>query len=357
LSKNSNLHKAKKEKFDEFYTQISDIEKELQHYTAHFENKIVFLNCDDPQESNFFKYFALNFEKLKLKKLISTHFKTDKPSYKLEITEGLDLNGDGKLDLQDIVTTPLKQNGDFRSDECIELLKEADIIVTNPPFSLFREYIVQLIEYRKEFLVMGNNNSITYKDIFKLIKENKLWLGYTSNKTMEFKIPDEYEKWDRIDEKGNKYGNVPAITWFTNLKHEKRNEELILYKEYNEKEYSKYENYDAINIDQVKEIPVNYQGIMGVPITVLGNYNPKQFEIIALGIVGSCEFICNKKMEILNKKGEPTGKFTKNAKGTLYIKYSSKEKKPPAFKDFETGELYSSRYARILIKKREKTNG
>ena len=175
---NKNLHKANKAKNDEFYTQLSDIEKELKHYKEHFKDKIVFCNCDDPQESNFWQYFSLNFEYLGLKKLISTHYETDKPSYKLEIVK--DISGDGKVNGLDTVRTPLKQNGDFLSPECVEILKEADIVVTNPPFSLFKEYVAQLVEYDKKFLVIGNKNAITYKEIFKLIRENLIWLGYNS---------------------------------------------------------------------------------------------------------------------------------------------------------------------------------
>lgn len=277
---NSNLRKANKAKNDEFYTQLSDIEKELWHYKEHFRWKTIFCNCDDPEESNFFKYFALNFNHLWLKKLIATHYETEKPSYKLEISRWLDLNNDWKINLSDTTKTPLKQNWDFRSPECIELLKESDIIITNPPFSLFREYVSQLFEYEKKFVIIWNNNAITYKEIFKIIKENKLWLWYNANKTMEFRLSDDYEKWSRIDETWKKYWIVPAISWYTNLEISKRHEDLILYKNYNEKEYQKYDNYDAINVDRVKDIPVDYSGKMWVPLTFLNNYNPEQFEII-----------------------------------------------------------------------------
>jgi len=265
-SSNNNMHKAKRAKNDEFYTQLSDIEKELGHYKDHFKGKSVFLNCDDPTESNFWRYFSMNFEFLELSKLVATHYERDKPSYKLEITA--DVNGDGKTDNRDMVKTPLKQNGDFRSPECIELLKEADIVVTNPPFSLFREYLTLLMEHNKKFLIIGNMNAITYKETFKFIKENGLWLGVMSPK--EFMEPSGNIK---------KFGN---IKWFTNLDTKKRHEELILWKTYkgNEADYPTYDNYDAINVDKVKDIPVDYDGVMGVPITFLDKFNPEQFEII-----------------------------------------------------------------------------
>ena len=208
---NSNLHKAKKEKNDEFYTQLSDIERELGNYKGHFKGKVVFCNCDDPEESNFWNYFALNFEFLGIKKLISTHYEDDKPSYKLELIA--DINKDGKINKLDTIKTPLIQNGDFRSPECIEILKEADIVVTNPPFSLFREYVAQLMEYEKKFLIIGNMNAITYKDIFNLVRTNKLWLGVSPrNMYFETTTPGEFV-------------SVNAC-WFTNLHHKKRNEDI-----------------------------------------------------------------------------------------------------------------------------------
>jgi len=260
MNKNKNLNKASKAKNDEFYTQLSDIERELGNYKKQLKNKIIFCNCDDPKESHFWKYFELNFDFLELKKLISTHFEKNKPSYKLEIVR------DKNEKMQKPIKIKLKQNGDFRSPECIKLLKEADIVITNPPFSLFREYVAQLIQYKKKFVIIGNQNAITYKEIFKLIKNNKIWLGYTSPK--EFLQPDGSIK---------KFGN---ITWFTNVEVKKRHEDLILYKKYNSKEYSKYDNCDAINVDKTKNIPIDYEGAMGVPITFLDKYNPKQFEIL-----------------------------------------------------------------------------
>ena len=263
---NKNLGQAKNAKEDEFYTQLSDIERELGHYKEHFKDKVIFCNCDDPEESNFFQYFCLNFEFLGLKKLIATHFEREKPSYKLEIVK--DLNKDGKIDCLDTTQTKLKQNGDFRSPECIEILKEADIVVTNPPFSLFREYVAQLIEYDKKFLIIGNVNAVSYKEIFKLIKNNKIWLGY--NCVRHFKRPD-----------GTMYETARTF-WYTNLDIGKRHENLILYKKYygNEEEYPKYDNYDAINVDKAIHIPCDYKEVMGVPITFMDKYNPKQFEIL-----------------------------------------------------------------------------
>ena len=339
MSKNKNLHSAKKEKNDEFYTLYEDIEKEVEEYKDQLKDKIIFCNCDDPESSNFWKYLSNNFTYYGLKKLISSHYELNGNSYKLEISR--DINGDDNIDKLDIQKTTLKGNGDFRSDECIEILKECDIVITNPPFSLFREYIAQLMEYDKKFLVIGNYNAITYKEVFGFIKENKLWLGNSFIKNFT-KPNGEIQK----------FGN---ICWFTNLNNRKRHIDLIrnvLYKKYNEVDYPKYDNYDAINIDKVANIPVDYFGYMGVPITYLSNHNPEQFEIITLGIVGTCDFTCNKKMEILDKNGNPTGKFTFNAKGTLYKLYNPKTDKSPAFRNVETNELYTSIYARIVIKRK-----
>lgn len=266
------MDKARQNKLDEFYTQSSDIEEELRHYKYHFNGATVFCNCDDPETSNFWNYFVLNFEHLKIRKLISTHFESgNKSSYMLSY------DGDSLKRL------PLQGNGDFRSAECINILKEATIVVTNPPFSLFREYVAQLIEHNKKFLIIGNNNALSYNEIFKLIKTNKLWLGYASNKTMEFKLAPSYTKWTRLDDKtGDKYGAVPCISWFTNLPHQKRIEKLTLSCEYkgNESSYPKYDNYDAIEVSRVSLIPIDYEGQMGVPITFLGVFNPDQFILI-----------------------------------------------------------------------------
>jgi len=282
-SLNKSLRKANISKNDEFYTQLTDIEKELKHYKNHFKDKIVFCNCDDPEESNFFNYFCLNFEFLGLKKLITTHFETEKPSYKLEIVK--DINKDGKINCVDTIKIPLKQNGDFRSPECIEILKEADIVITNPPFSLFREYVAQLMEYNKHFIILGQQNAISYREIFKLIKENKLWLGVDNNGTKWFQVPDHYEittKSRKKIENGKQFFSMGSIVWFTNLDIKKRHENLILYNTYsgNESKYPKYDYYEAINVNKVTDIPIDYKGAMGVPITFLDKHNPEQFEIL-----------------------------------------------------------------------------
>jgi len=370
---------AKKNKADEFYTQLNDIEKELIHYKDYFVNKVVFLNCDDPYESNFFKYFALNFNHLKLKKLIAisyvgspvlfqeykpTNYSDKKRAYKIEINKVSDINNDGSIDLNDIKNligengnsqVELKGDGDFRSEESIKALIESDVVVTNPPFSLFREYVEQLFKYNKNFLIIGNQNAITYKEIFPLIKENKLWLGISMNGSNRyFQVPDDYpltEKTGKI-ETGKKYAFVKAVVWFTNIKNKKWTSEIVLFKKYKPAEYPKYENYDAINVDSVNDIPMDYFDSIGVPITFLHKYNPNQFEIIALGIVGSINFTSERKMEIL-KNGHPTGKFTINAKGTLYKKYDSNYDKVPIFKDVQSGQLYTSIYARIIIKRKK----
>jgi len=279
-SSNKNLRKASTAKSDEFYTQLSDIEKELGNYKNHFKNKVIFCNCDDPEESHFWNYFASNFEFLGLKKLVSTHFEKEKPSYKLEIVK--DINKDGKINKLDTIKTPLKQNGDFRSPECIEILKESDVVVTNPPFSLFREYVAQLFEYNKKFIIVANQNAITYKEIFKLIKENKLWLGYGFNGGAAHFINKHYVDYATAGDHKEGMIRVSGVTWFTNLEIKKRYEDLILYKTYygNKSEYPKYDHYGAINVNKTKDIPIDYKGAMGVPITFLNKYNPEQFEVL-----------------------------------------------------------------------------
>ena len=361
---NSNLRKANKAKNDEFYTQLSDIENELKHYREHFKGKTILCNCDDPRVSNFFHYFSYNFEFLGLKKLIATCYKNksmdlfsqndSEQAIYLEY-EG-DKDGNRVPSIDEIGVKNLKGDGDFRSPECIELLKQADIVVTNPPFSLFREYVAQLVEYDKKFVIVGHQNAITYKEIFKLIKENNIWLGYGFNGGAAHFINTHYEDYATAGDHKEGMIRVSGVVWFTNLEINKRHEEMILWKPYkgNEKDYPKYDNYDAINIDKTKEIPLGYDGAMGVPITFLHKYNPEQFEIISLGIVGSIDFTCNKKMEILDKKtGKPTGKFTMNAKGTLYKKYNPDTDGVPAFKDVQTGELYTSIYARLIIRNKK----
>lgn len=292
-SSNSNLHKANQAKKDEFYTQMSDIEKEMKHYKEQFRGKVVFCNCDDPKESNFVKYFSMNFEHLGLKKLIATHFKeanlfTNEQSYKLEYSG--DKDGNRMPDPSEFMTMMIS-DGDFRSKECVDLLKQSDIVITNPPFSLFRQYVAQLVEHKKKFLIIGNVNSITYKECFKLIKDNKMWLGASIHSgDREFRVPNDYPlnaASSRIDSDGYKYIRVKGVRWFTNLDYEERHENLVLYKKYVPDDYPKYENYDAINVNKTSDIPMNYDGHMGVPITFLDKYNPEQFEIIGLGISNS----------------------------------------------------------------------
>lgn len=313
MGKNANLSNAKNAKNDEFYTQLADIENELRHYKADFYGKTVLCNCDDPFESNFFKYFAMNFNHLRLRKLICTSFDNSpvaytqlsllddipdrvipnnvRKAYKIEITEVDDYNKDGAVDLADVefllknnknTLKLLNGDGDFRSPECIELLKQADIVVTNPPFSLFREYVAQLIEYDKKFIIIGNQNAITYKEIFPLLKNDRIWLGYKSG-AQEFFVPQSFEKNNvYTTSDGKRLAKFGNICWYTNLDTTKKHEDLPLYKSFSPQDYPKYDNYDAIEVSKVADIPYDYDGLMGVPITFLDKYNPEQFEIIGL---------------------------------------------------------------------------
>lgn len=323
---NKGFHNAAKAKKDEFYTQLTDIEKEMRYYRDIFKGKTVFCNCDDPYESNFFKYFAMNFNSLGLKKLITTCYVTspvsgdefqyfvdnsgqlaffpdegaapvrsDKHPYKVEITEVTDENQDGRVDLADVeylmrnrknTMTLLEGDGDFRSPECVELLKQADIICTNPPFSLFREYVAQLMEYQKSFIIIGNQNALTYKEIFPLVQNGKMWYGASIHSHgRDFRVPDDYplQAYEyRTDEHGNKFINVKGVRWFTNIDYKERHENLILYKQYNSHEYPKYDNYNAIEVSKTNDIPCDYYGIMGVPISFMDKFSPEQFDIIGL---------------------------------------------------------------------------
>lgn len=304
MSSGKILRQAKKNKKDEFYTQLEDIEKELFHYREQFRNKVILCNCDDPYESNFFKYFVLNFNTFGLKRLISTSYKSspvvgtefsDLPlfqskeskahGYKI-IVDKVEYNPEKGLGLADIKemlkdgrlkVETLEEDGSYSSSECLKLLDESDIVVTNGPFSLFRDFIKTLVEHNKLFLILGNMNAITYKDVFKLIKENKVWLGYAFNKTMTFRVPEFYEHKDNTC-----LVKVPSITWFTNLDVKKRHDFLDCRSTYDPKKYPKYDNYDAINVDKVSDIPGDYDGVMGVPITFLGSYNPEQFKIVEI---------------------------------------------------------------------------
>lgn len=287
---NKNLTQAKKNKKDEFYTQLSDIENELKHYKKHFKGKVVYCNCDDPRVSNFFHYFSYNFEKLGLKKLIATCYKNKQidlfsqndTEQAIYLEYNGDKNGSNVPDLEEIGIHHLKGDGDFRSEESIDLLKEADIVVTNPPFSLFREYVAQLMEYDKKFIIVGHQNATKYKEIFRFIKENKIWLGHGFKGGAGHFINKYYEDYATANDKKEGMIRVSGVVWFTNLDINKRHEDLILYKEYISEDYLKYDNYDAIEVSKTKEIPKNYNGIMGVPITFLTKYNPKQFEIVGM---------------------------------------------------------------------------
>ena len=371
-SQNKNLCNANKAKNDEFYTQLTDIEKELKHYKEQLKGKVVYCNCDDPFESNFFKYFAVNFNHLGLKQLITTSYKPSpiantqlglfgndktvtKPkgrqkttANKFIINEVHDIDGDGAFDLRDIAEqlkanknnewSPLDGDGDFRSEESIKLLKQADVVITNPPFSLFREYVAQLVEHDKQFLIIGNTNSLTYREIFKLIKEDTLRTGYTNfNVGMFFVVPDEWERYHHIDKKGNKIARVSTSCWFTNLDVEKHKELITLYKKYTPENYLEYENFDAINVDRYTDIPVDYNGAMGVPITFVDKFNPQQFEIIGLGISNSGLEVGVKPYKPEHKKYRKEIQQRGAVDGDLYMMINGVVKVP---------------YARILIKKR-----
>jgi len=323
---NKNFELAKKNKNDEFYTKISDIENEIKHYRAHFKNKYVFLNCDDPEYSNFWKFFYLNFEFLGLKHLTATHYSDEKQTFRIDYYA----NDNGQMIFEH---TDLEQNGDFRSPESIEILKKCDIVVTNPPFSLFRDYIQVLVEYDKDFLIIGNQNNITYKEVFPLIQANKVWLGINSG-SMEFEVSDteEYRKQSgfRVDDEGRAWRKFGNICWFTTLDYPERHEEMILYKQYNPEDYPTYDNYDAIEVSRVKDIPFDYIGAMGVPVSFLQQYNPEQFEI--LGMTDRKE---NSGLKTRVYTSEDSAKFSDlNRRSVIVLPDGS----------------YQGKYARILIK-------
>lgn len=342
-AKNRNLHQAKSSKKDEFYTQLPDIERELRHYQDHFKGKVVYCNCDDPRVSNFFHYFSYNFEKLGLKKLITTCYKNQEmdlfSKHDSEQAIYLEYEGDksgSKVpEPEEIGIKHLKGDGDFRSAETIELLKQADIVVTNPPFSLFREYVEQLVKYDKQFIIIGSVNAVTYKEVFKLIKASKIWLGPSIHSgDREFGVPDDYPlnaAGCRVDDNGRKYIRVKGVRWFTNLDFKERHEELILYKNYNPEEYPKYDNYDAIEVGKTKDIPLDYDGAMGVPITFLDKHNPDQFEI--LGITDRDNNSGLKTKEYTEEDVPNPGDL--NRRGAIKV-----------------GDEYKSTYARLLIRRR-----
>jgi hypothetical protein len=402
---NKLLHKAKSSKSDEFYTQYHDIEKEVSAYLDYdanvFRDKVIYCNCDDPYESNFFRYFVLNFKKIGLKQLITTSYKPSpiantqlelfeenaEPAQekgrpkatanKFIINEVGDIDGDGSFSLKDVALqlkanknnewTPLKGDGDFRSEEAIDLLKQSDIVITNPPFSVFREYIKQLVDYDKKFLIIANINAITYKEIFPLIKENKIWLGTGMGRWISgFIVPESYELFGteaRIDEKGTRIVATNNCLWFTNLDHGKRHQELPLmtmqdnikfskHKDIKGKEYQKYDNYDAIEVPFTDAIPGDYNGVMGVPITFLDKYNPEQFEIVGLTKTwyGSATKIYPPQIQV-SSNGKRSDVTKLNDGATLKLETA------PSGQTYYIvdGEKYIQLYARVLIKRKENT--
>ena len=350
MSLNENLRTAKRQKNDEFYTQISDIENELRHYTGHFRGKVVYCNCDDPRVSKFFHYFSYNFGRLGLKKLVTACYRNQARDlfsrHESERAIWLEYKGNAKggrvPDVGDIGIREFEGNGDFRSAECIELLKQADIVVTNPPFSLFRNYVAQLVQYGKKFLIVGSQNAVTYKEIFPLIKDNRMWLGVTpKGQDMLFDVPEGYaQELVATAKEGSAYrvvggvvkGRLGNAAWFTNLDHAKRHEELILYKRYSPEEYPTYDNYDAINVDKIAEIPMDWDGAMGVPVTFLDRHNPERFEI--MGITASA-----------NRFGLKTKKYAL-ADAPNYSYLNSREGGV-----MRVGGRYTSTYRRLLIKR------
>ena len=377
MAKNKNLNSAARAKKDEFYTQLGDIERELYYYRPHFKDKIVLCNCDDPYESEFFKYFAIYFNQLGLKKLIATcyagspivqtelnfwgtpnenpHFDKKKSAIKFEVREVKDWNGDDATDLDDVKwllendknsVTYLEGDGDFRSPECVEALKEADIVVTNPPFSLFREYVAQLMKYDKKFLIIGNVNAITYKEIFPLIMQNKIWLGASIHSgDREMQVPEHYEvrsKSLRVDENGKRFIRVPSLRWYTNLEYSQRHEDILLFKRYSQEPelFPHYDNYDAIEVPKTAFIPCDYFGVMGVPITFLDKYNPSQFEILgcphANVLPEDWRGMSEEFVKLYYEQGN-TGSYKVGHRLLSYIDANGKAKVP---------------YARILIRRR-----
>lgn len=379
MAGNKSLKAAVRAKEDEFYTQLTDIEKELRHYKQHFRGKTILCNCDDPFESNFFKYFVLNFNRLGIKKLIATCYSgspianqqlslfdvlgqgeenANKP-YKAIVTQVYDQTGDGGVDMLDVAElfkigvnelVELTGDGDFRSEECVELLKQADIVVTNPPFSLFREYVALLLSYNKSFIIVGNKNAVTYKEFFPLLMENKVWVGSRNmNQDFWLYVPDgaPYEK---VDESGRHIKHIMAC-WYTNLDIRKRHEEMILVKRYNGSDYLQYDNYEAINVDRVQDIPCDYAGIMGVPVTFMDKYNPDQFEII--GLVNGKDYLAGikttknyKDYEETRQNGTKTGSGGGKINGNPVLRG-----KPKSGNYFVLNDaVVHSTYARIFIR-------
>jgi hypothetical protein len=381
----SSLHDAKRNKNDEFYTQLSDIERECNHYTTHFRGKTILCNCDDPYTSNFFKHFAMSFNTFGLKRLIAASYDpspiagtqlpfdeiagmkgSDKKAYVFDATEMPDNLEDTKRLMKTVkeVVRPLQGNGDFRSAECIELLKQADIVVTNPPFSLFREYVAQLVEYGKKFLIIGNKNAIACKEVFPLVQENRLWVGYTPMSTdLLFDVPGVYAQELLANKKASSaYRIVDGVVkgrsqaiWYTNLDHKKRHEDLLLYKTYSPDEYPHYDNYDAIEVSKTMEIPMDYDGVMGVPISFLDKYNPDQFEIL-----GATQRGCHDKVPDIKKyddywemkpNGKPTGSSGGKTNENANLVGNDGKRNYFTNKD---GHIIQSAYLRIFIRHRRK---
>lgn len=356
--KGTSFTEAKKARADEFYTQLPDIERELRHYKSHFRDKVVYANCDDPRVSNFFHYFSFNFEKLGLKRLITTCYKSQEVDLFSQgdaekavwLEYNGDLNGSGVPEPEEIGIKPLNGDGDFRSLESIELLKQADVVVTNPPFSLFRQYVAQLVEYDKKFVIVGSTNAITYKDIFPLIRDNRLWLGHgfqAGNAYFRTPNPNDYAKGVYDPETGLvKFRNV---TWFTNLDISKRHEELVLYKTYNPDDYPAYDNFDAIEVSSVKDIPKDYEGLMGVPVTFLESYNPDQFEIVGIttSFGGQQTKEYPKQIQV-----NPDGK--EKTVGKLNDAPAMKVATPPVGKTYYKigDEFFILRYHRVLVRRK-----
>lgn len=385
---NNNLHDAKAAKKDEFYTCIEDISNELRHYRDFFRGKSVLRNCDDPYESNFFKFFALNFNSWGLRRLVATCYDGSpvagselrlpfddypKPvrlrtAYKIVITEVPDLNGDGATDMADVdmlirnranVLTRLNGNGDFRSPECVAMLREADVVVTNPPFSLFREYLAQLIKYDKKFLIIGNLNAITTKDIFPLIMTNKVWFGPSiTSGDRAFRVPDDYPlnaSTCGIDSEGYKFIRIKGVRWYTNIDQKKRHEEIDLYKMYSQEEYQTFDNYNAININKTSDIPYDYDGVMGVPITFMDKYNPEQFEIIGLTQIGCHDLVPDTRryddyVEVNRSTGKATGASGRKTNENAVI--AGEGNKKTFYRNAE-GHIVHSEYKRVLIRKKK----
>lgn len=351
-AQSSNLVRARVNKQDEFYTQLSDVEDEVKHYRKHFKGKTVYLNCDDPRSSAFFHYFSYNFEKLDLKKLIATCYTTKEDERAVFLEYEGDKNGDLVPNDSEIEVNYLEGNGDFRSAEAVELLEQADIVVTNPPFSLFREYVAQLVEYDKKFLIIGSLNAVTYKGVFPLMQQKKMWLGSNYGK-MDFRVPDHYMPrktgfW--IDDDGQKWRGVGPICWFTNLELRKRHEDLILYKEYSSGEYPAYDNFEAIEVSKVADIPKDYSGVMGVPITYLTKHSPDQFEIVG---ISKAWWGMASKTYPTHIQVSPNGKKS-NVK-TLNRGPAMKVSSPPKGKTYYMvdGEYFMNLYQRIFIRNKK----